>query len=300
LPEGPEVRIMSDFINTEIGHRRVDRVEKSPMFKTKCDFSALENKDWKMKSFARGKEMIIEFTNCDDTEEIHYLKINFAKIGSMLTYNTPEDDEFFDRRAMVRFYSEGKIYCISDFTRFLITRWSSEWDTNRSPDVATQHNEWRDLMYEKRNIAYFKRPIFQLLTDQRFFNGIGNFSRSEILARTRFSPFTTLHEILSDEILRDDFFQTTKDVLNQIHRFGGFQFKHWINPFGKKDLAFNKWVRAYNKPRKAYFIKDTKGAKFWFIKRWDEEYAEWVGENDILDPTLLKKIYSKNKQKRWQ
>ena len=289
---------MSDFINTEIGHRDVLSVEKSPLFKTKCDLSVLDNKTWKISASSRGKEMIIRFYNED---EEHLLKVNFAKIGSIETYDVTATGEVFDKRALLRFYVDDKVFAISDFTRFIIVRWSSEWDGNRSPDIVFEHNAWRDLLYEKRKIAYFDRPIFEILTDQRFFNGVGNFSRSEILARTRFSPFTPFSEVLSEEILRNDFFLISREVLNEIHNLGGLQFQHWQNPFGKKGKGFNQWIRAYNKLRKAYFIRDDKGKVFWFEKKWAHDYLDWAEATGVQNTTLPEKIYRKIKnQKRWQ
>jgi endonuclease VIII-like 1 len=292
LPEQPEVRIMSDFINTEIRQCDVLKIEKSPISKNKCDLSVLEGKPWKVESSFRGKEMMLRFSNDDDH---HNLKVNFAKIASVETFEIDTEDPLFDRRAMLRMYTSDKIYAISDFTRFVMWRWSDEWDNNRSPDIVTQHNDWRDHLYASRKSPYFKRPIFDLLTDQRFFNGIGNFSRCEILCRTRFSPFTPLSEILSSDILRDDFFTVTREVLNEIASLGGLQFQYWKNPFGTSNKKFNKWVRCYNKPKKSYYMKDSKGTKFWFEKKWSPDYAEWAKTHEVQDTTLLEKIYRKIK-----
>jgi endonuclease VIII-like 1 len=299
LPEQPEVRIMSDFFNQEVGRRSVYKVEKSPLSKNKCDLSVLDNKIWKISSQYRGKEMMITFSHED---ERHYLKIGFAKIGSIEVFDPNNiDPEYFDKRGILRFYTEDKIYAISDFTRYVIWRWSSEWDTNRSPDIITQHNDWRDHLYQSRKIDYFKRPIFNLLTDQRFFNGIGNYTRSEILGRVRFSPFTPLSEVLSLDILREDFFQTCREVLNDSALFGGMQFKFWINPLEINKNKFNKWIRCYNKPRKAYYIKDVKGAKFWFLKDWSLDYLDWAETTEERNTALFQKIYRQNKKvRRWQ
>lgn len=292
MPEQPEVRIMSDFINFEIGHRDVVKVEKSPISKNKCDLSVLDGKKWKIKSIFRGKEMMIIFKS---SEENYTLKVNFAKIASIETYELDTTDPLFDRRAMLRFYTSDKIYAISDFTRFVMWRWSDEWDLSRSPDIVTQHNDWRDYLYANRKKAYFTRSIFDILTDQRFFNGIGNFSRCEILCRTRFSPFTPFDEVLSSDILRNDFFNVTREVLNDIAMHGGLQFQHWKNPFGISNKKFNKWVRCYNKPKKSYYIKDAKGSTFWFDKRWTTAYLEWSKAHQDRDTTLSEMIYRKIK-----
>jgi len=294
LPEHPEVRIMSDFFNKEVGQYNVYRVEKSPLSKNKCDLSVLENKTWRISTQYRGKEMMMTFRSGEDR---HYLKIGFAKIGSIEIFDHENiDQEYFDKRAILRFYTSEKIYAISDFTRYVIWRWSGDWDTNRSPDIITQHNDWRDLLYVKRNIPYFQRPIFDLLTDQRFFNGIGNYIRSEILARVRFSPFTPLSEVLASDILRDDFFQVTREVLNDAAFFGGMQFKFWENPEKINKYKFNRWIKCYNKPRNAYFIKDTKGAKFWFLKTWKFQYLMWAKSKEDQNTALIQKIYRQNKK----
>lgn len=293
MPEQPEVRIMSDFINSEIGHRDVLKIEKSPMSKNKCDLSILDNKVWRISSTSRGKEMIIELTS---GEEKHSLKMGFAKIGSMESLPLSGFDQtYFDKRGMLRFYTKDKIYFISDFTRYTLWRWSDKWDANRSPDIVFEHNDWRAYIYNHRKIEYFKRPIFDILTDQRFFNGVGNFSRSEILCRTRFSPFLIFDEVLKSDVLREDFFTICKETLDDIADYGGLQFEHWRNPFGADNKKFNKWIRCYNKIPGAYFTKDSKGRKFWFKKQWVPDYIEWVKTHEVQDTRLLEKIYRKTK-----
>ncbi len=299
MPETAEIHIMSKFLNRELGHRDVVRVEKNPLSKNKCDLSILDNKIWKVSTKSRGKEMMVEFISGKET---HYMKIGFARIGNVQTFELNEiGSEDFTNRAMLRFYTEDKIYAVSDFTRYVIWRWSDEWDKNRSPDVFLEHNNWRVHIYNNRKHKYFKRPIFQLMCDQRFFNGIGTFTRSEILARTRFSPFTLFSEILETEILREDFFNSCKETMTDIVRFGGLQFKHWTNPFGVPKDNFNSWVRCYNKLEKSYYIKDSAGRMFWFPKKWAVEYAKWIRpqiiELDIQDTRLFEKIYSKTKRK---
>ena len=107
--------------------------------------------------------------------------------------------------------------------------------------------------------------------------------------------FTNSSRILSSEILRDDFFTVTREVLNEIASLGGLQFQYWKNPFGTSNKKFNKWVRCYNKPKKSYYMKDSKGTKFWFEKKWSSDYAEWANTHEVQDTTLLEKIYRKIK-----
>ena len=150
MPEQPEVRILSDFINSEIGLRDVIKIEKSPLSKSKCDLTVLEGKKWRMSASSRGKEMIIVFTSGAET---HSLKVGFAKIGCIesIAYDQVDTEAFY-KRAVLRFYTKDRIYYISDFTRYTLWRWTDQWDANRSPDIVFEHNDWRASLYHKRKI----------------------------------------------------------------------------------------------------------------------------------------------------
>jgi endonuclease VIII-like 1 len=295
LPEAPEIRIMSEFLNQELGLCDVVRVEKSPISKNKCDLTPLEGKTWKIQSFSRGKEMMITFTN---DEEILAMKVGFARIGSIEKVPICKIDQAsLDKNGMLRLYTTDNVYYVSDFTRYVIWRWSDTWDPRRSPDILTEHNDWRANLYQNRKSPKFDVPIFEIMTDQEFFNGVGTFTRTEILCRTRFSPFTNFKEVLSSDLMREDFFNICKETMRDVVLLGGMQFKFWKNPFNAPKRNFNKWVRSYNKMGKAFFLKDSKGRKFWFEKQWIPDYIEWVKENEVQDTRLLEKIYRKTKRK---
>lgn len=169
---------MSEFINTELGQCDVVRVEKSPLSKNKCDLSILENKTWKLFSASRGKEMMIQFSS---GEERHLMKIGFARVGSIESFPVSKIIQSeFDKKAVLRFYTADKVYFISDFTRYAQWRWVTAWDRFRSPDIVLEHNDWRANLYKNRNHKKFDVPVFEAMSDQAFFNGIGTFSKTEI------------------------------------------------------------------------------------------------------------------------
>jgi len=233
--------------------------------------------------------MMIVFIHDD---EMHHLKMGFARIGSIDSCKIEDIVQpGFDKKAMLRLYTQDEVYFVSDFTRFSFWKWTSAWDPYKSPDIVTHHNEWREHLRKNKDRKNFKKPIFEIMMDQTYFNGIGNFTRTEILARTRFSPFTTLYDVLDSPIMRDDFFRVAKETLQDIHRYGGMQFEHWRNPFGVTKEKFNLWIRCYRKFGKAYYMRDSKTRYFWFMKKWSKEYAFFAERADILDKRLLQKIY---------
>lgn len=296
MPEQPEIRIMSHFINHRLANKKVIKVEKSPISKNKCDLSIIDGKSWEVTSGFRGKEMMVSLSSEDET---YNLKIGFARIGTLHTCSLDCIPDDFDKVAMLRFYTDTEVLYLSDFTRFSQWKWSLDWDKNRGPDIVSQHNEWRDKLYKYKKSLHLKKPVFEVVMDQRYFNGVGNFSRSEILCRVKCSPFMQFDEMLESDVLRTDFFEVCRDTLNEIAVHGGLQFKFWTNPFGVDKKKFNRWVRCFNKFPKTFYQRDSKGRMYWFEKKNLIDYVEYaekkIKESDVQDTRLLEKIYKKNK-----
>lgn len=274
MPAGTEIIVMSNFINDEFKDEKVVRVEKSPISKNKCDLSCLEGKEWSVTTKTRGKEMMISFIGDDETL---YMKMNFGKIASVEKFEKGKEYEceFYDRRAMLRMYGETKTITFSDFSRLLYWRWCGEWDKNRSPDVYQEHEEWKKFIYQNRNIAYFKRSVFDVMADQRFFNGIGNFLRTEILYRMRFSPFIPFVDVLNSDLYRNEFFDVIKSFMFQVIEYGGFQCRFWKNPNGMSTAKMNSIVKCYNK-KDSFRMKDSEKGYFWYDKKWNYDRVNCV------------------------
>lgn len=287
---------MSDFFNYKFKTHKLVRVEKNSISKNKCDLSILDGKTWEITSTSRGKEMMVIFT-CG--EEVHRMLFGFGRIGSISHCNINEIPEDFERNAQLRFYTETEIIYLNDFTRLSIWRWVGGFNKNRGPDIVSQHNEWRNKFYLYRKSYHLKKPVFDVIMDQRYFNGIGIYTRAEILARSKCSPFMMFNEMLESESMRNDFFEVCKEVLIALASAGGMQFKFWKNPFGMNKKRFNRYVICFNKPGFAFYHRDSKKRFFWFDKKFTTDYMLYLitnpkyanGEESVLDARLREKIY---------
>lgn len=284
---------MTDFFNYKSKGRIVCGVKATPNKRVKDTFTILEGKKWEVKSVSRGKEAKIIFFR---GTEHHELLLFFFKGGCWEWYENEAAtllnlDYKRDHRFSIHF-EDGSI--ISQQDQFHQSHWKwSNWGPYRSPDIVLEHNAFRRHMYEKRNHPYAKTPIYKVMMHKMFFNGLNNFTRCEILARTRFSPFTSLAEILSSEILREDLFDTCKEVLQDVYEYGGMQFGIWKNPFGADVSTLRKWVQVYKSQRGNYFIVKDEKKNLYVHKRWknefiirglkitDEELDGSSGESDI-------------------
>ena len=259
----------------------------------------LEGKSWKIKSITRGKELMLVFTNNLTT---YMLCFNFGKLGHFNIAPVGTDPETYIKSACLTFETQcGKVLYLKDIIHFSTWKWGDNWSIGKGYDIIFQNREWKlelqKYMRDKRKAKRYDRPIFISLLDQCLFNGIGNFTRSEILARCRFSPFTHLREVLSNEILRTEFFNVCYQVLDDIHFLGGCQFEDiWMNPFGINNTNFKRWIQVYNKS-KSMKILDSKDREFFFKRSWRYEYILWRGTIEEHDPRLWPKIYRKQQQK---
>ena len=91
--------------------------------------------------------------------------------------------------------------CFVDYRRFGTWKINEDWGSDRGPDSITEYPNFRTNVLENLKDSAFNRPICEALLNQKYFNGIGNYLRAEILYRCQIPPFTKAREVL--ETLQD-------------------------------------------------------------------------------------------------
>lgn len=99
-------------------------------------------------------------------------------------------------------------------------------------------------------------PICELLLNQRYFNGIGNYLRAEILCRAGIAPMTRAFTVFSDPQHAEQLLLQCRAVPLEVLKLG-------LNKYGTADeqAAFKKWLRCYDKAQKA---TDKGGRTVWY------------------------------------
>jgi formamidopyrimidine-DNA glycosylase len=70
--------------------------------------------------------------------------------------------------------------------------------TNHGPDPIYEWPEFsHNVMNKLSDSRITKKPICDIITDQKIFNGVGNYLRSELLYRAKIPPFTTVGTLLT-------------------------------------------------------------------------------------------------------
>uniref|UniRef100_A0A8C5YRH1 Nei like DNA glycosylase 1 n=1 Tax=Marmota marmota marmota TaxID=9994 RepID=A0A8C5YRH1_MARMA len=154
----------------------------------------------------------------------------------------------------------------------------------KSPGIRRKwQRDWAKVKKENvlRNLSdkAFDRPICEALLDQRFFNGIGNYLRAEILYRLRIPPFEkartvlealqhhrpspemTLSQKIRAKLQNPDLLELCHSVPKEVVQLGG---KGYGPEHGEEDFAaFRAWLRCYGMPGMSS-LRDRHGRTIWF------------------------------------
>jgi formamidopyrimidine-DNA glycosylase len=276
----PEIRIMSDFFNQKSSLQLIE-IKMTPTKRVGVDFfDRLKGKSWAVRSQTRGKEMKIHFRR---EEETHEMILNHFKGGFWEWYSSEDSIDYPDYRRDHRFslhFEDGSVLVHLDQFHQSYWKWGT-WRGGKSPDLVLEHNEFRRYLFDHRHDSHFSKPMFQVLYHQRYFNGMNNLLSCEILARTRFSPFAKGREVLSNELFREDLFDTCYEVFQQVYELGGMQLGLWKNPFGVSDKNFKRWISIYRTSR-CIRIRDSVHPKriFYVHPRWT--YEKYLRDMELL------------------
>uniref|UniRef100_A0A8D0N8P1 Endonuclease 8-like 1 n=1 Tax=Sus scrofa TaxID=9823 RepID=A0A8D0N8P1_PIG len=198
MPEGPELHLASHFVNEACGELVFGGcVEKSPV--SRNPEVPFESSAYHISALARGKELRLTLSplpGAQPPQEPLALVFRFGMTGSFQL--VPRDA--LPPHAHLRFYtappSPQLALCFVDIRRFGRWELGGEWDPGRGPCVLLEYEQFRENVLRNLADKAFDRPICEALLDQRFFNGIGNYLRAEILYRLRIPPFEKARTVL--------------------------------------------------------------------------------------------------------
>uniref|UniRef100_A0A8I5ZKE9 DNA-(apurinic or apyrimidinic site) lyase n=1 Tax=Rattus norvegicus TaxID=10116 RepID=A0A8I5ZKE9_RAT len=245
MPEGPELHLASHFVN-EICKGLVfgGCVEKSSV--SRNPEVPFESSAYHISALARGKE----------------LRLTLSPLPGSHPPQKPLSLVF-------RF----------DIRRFGHWDPGGEWQPGRGPCVLLEYERFRENVLRNLSDKAFDRPICEALLDQRFFNGIGNYLRAEILYRLKIPPFEkartvlealqqcrlspelTLSQKVKAKLQNPDLLELCHLVPKEVVQLGG---KGYGPERGEEDFAaFRAWLRCYAVPGMSS-LRDRHGRTIWF------------------------------------
>lgn len=227
MPEGPELHLASLYVNRVCngvvfsGPVRKSEVSKSPDVAFTCE-------SYRITAASRGKEVKLTLTpiksdepkkrsKSGQTEQSMDIVIRFGMSGF---FRFTSEDEL-PKHAHLRFYTKERpcrVLSFVDARRFGGWQPNGTWQPDRGPCIMFEYKSFRlvnltisliicaikktsyitltsitfisrDNVLSHLSDRAFDRPICEVLLNQKYFNGIGNYLRAEILYRWWTSTF---------------------------------------------------------------------------------------------------------------
>uniref|UniRef100_K7FMS9 Endonuclease 8-like 1 n=1 Tax=Pelodiscus sinensis TaxID=13735 RepID=K7FMS9_PELSI len=281
MPEGPELHLASCYINTVCaGLIFSGKVEKSEV--SKNPEVPFESDAYVISAVSRGKEvkltlMPLKGQSQNGPQQPMDVVFRFGMSGSFKF--TPEAE--LPKHAHLRFYtkeSPRRALCFVDFRRF--GRWEVDgtWQLDRGPCVMLEYEKFRENVLKNLSDKAFNKPICEALLNQKFFNGIGNYLRAEILYRLKIPPFEKARTVLEAlqhpkqspgltlskkvKLKREnpDLLELCHVVPMEVVRMGG---KGYGPEHSDDSAAFEAWLQCYYVPGMRS-LRDGNGRTIWF------------------------------------
>ncbi|XP_072290925.1 endonuclease 8-like 1 isoform X2 [Eucyclogobius newberryi] len=227
MPEGPELHLASLYVNRACegvvftGAVRKSEVSKSLDVPFNCDAYSIT-------ATSRGKEVMLTLVPMGaadgkgkgvTAEAAAPMDIVFRFGMSGLFKMTAEDE--LPKHSHLRFYTKEKpcrVLSFVDTRRFGTWHPNGTWQADRGPCIIFEYQSFRENVMSRLSDHAFDRPICEVLLNQKYFNGIGNYLRAEILYRLNIPPFecarTVLQGLDSDDVCEPQ--QPTADVKKHV------------------------------------------------------------------------------------
>ncbi len=257
MPELAELKIMADYINQNVKDKVFNKSFHVLKGNNPEQFQLLN--EFKVEAESFGKELIIRFFNDNETHKISVFMGMSGNWKWVTTKNWNETKFVRMRLDSIDGYSlllygsyMGPKYKIGGFS-----------GVKRGPDPTKNFEKFKQNIIDNLHKSTFNKPICEVLLNQEYFNGIGNYLRSTILYYLDVNPFLSASQIIKEypQILN-----MCKDIPLKAYKLNGGQLSDWKNPFDSDYDEFKKWVFY----QKGISCKDNIGRKFWFDEKWNQ------------------------------
>jgi endonuclease VIII-like 1 len=265
MPELAEVRLTAEYVQKISRGKIFHGVWKNPEHKGK-GFEIPH--PFIIDATARGKEMKISLDQAPNffritkhnSETSLSLMVTLGMSGRFVW----SDSDWSPKHTHLKFISNWGQLCFVDVRRF--GRWAfGSWNPDRGPDPTLDFEEFKIHVLSNLKSKAFQKPIHEVLMNQKFFNGIGNYLRAEILYRIDCDPFLPAKDYITQHPI---IFDLCRDLPTIAYTLGGGRIKDWKNPDGKIPTNWDEFMLCYGNPLMSK-ITDKNGRTFWFDPKWN-------------------------------
>jgi endonuclease VIII-like 1 len=263
MPELAEIRIMAEFINSVCKDQDFTSISVSNEVASRLSVvMPTDLQLFKVKAQSRGKELLLIFDEGYRHEK--RMSVTMGMSGYWYFHSDLEDTNPTPKHShlMINTYQGRHRLCLIDTRRFAKWKWVDDFSKNRGPCPVSETLLFKENILQNLDNKRFDAPIHLLLMDQRYFNGIGNYLRAEILYRANQDPFECARTAIKNN---PQILELCTTIPIEAYYLGGGRLKDWKNPFDNLiGLDFSNWLQCYGKSDSS--IIDKHGRKLWYFQ----------------------------------
>lgn len=202
MPEGPEVRLQCHFLQKKLTNKSITIQILSGRY-TRHTLKNFNKVSFPMKVrdvLVKGKLIYITFYNSDTT-----LFITLGMSGHFLEKNNEETVYTTSKHNNIAIKYGSKVTYFHDYRNFGTFQFTltKEDQIKKLQKIGidllepkTTFEDFYDILIEKRN----HKRIAEILLEQKYFSGIGNYVRSDSLYLAKVCPFTLVKNLTKENI----------------------------------------------------------------------------------------------------
>lgn len=249
MPELAELRLTADYINEATKGKTFKTPKKNPVHK--WNEFIMPRDSYGITAQSRGKELILYMDQ-------YPIRMSMGMSGHFRLTETGKEHK---HSHLIFEAHDGTSLSFVDVRRF--GKWwpNRYWSEDRGPDPTTEFGQFCDNLRDNLGKPAFNKPICEVLMNQKYFNGIGNYLRAEIIYRIpNLNPFLIARQALS--LYFNEITELCYTIPLEAYLNGGGSIKDWDNPFGVK-ASTDKFMKCYGNPEMAK-EKDKNGRMIWY------------------------------------
>lgn len=265
MPEGPELNLSAQFVNQTCR----GRVFSGKVLKS--DVSRQPLVDWNEDAYmisavSRGKELKLTLQSIPVDGKQSKKKAS-KSLDIVFQFGMSGKFDFYEatvlqKHAHLNFFTQNNnanqvqmVLSFVDYRRFGKWQPGGSWSPERGPCVLTEYLPFRENVLVNIEKPVFNKPICEVLLNQKYFNGIGNYLRAEICYRAGIKPFQSARSVLEPLVTTDidikiksekpDILQLCHLLTNQVLNLGGTGY----DPENRDPdySKFTEWLQCYYK-----------------------------------------------------
>jgi len=268
MPELAEIKIMAEYINDVCHDKDFTTISVSSEVQQRLSLvQPIDLQVFKVSARSRGKELLLIFDEGLLGEK--RLSVTMGMSGHWYFHKSFGDSNPTPKHShlMINTYQGEEKLCLVDARRFAKWKWVDDFSNNRGPCPVEETDSFKKHVIDNLHRKAFDKPIHLVLMDQRYFNGIGNYLRAEILYLAEQDPFESAREAI---LSNPQILELCTQVPIEAYYLGGGSLKDWKNPFDHLTLInFSDWLQCYGKKQK---IKDASGRMLWFDPKFVSDH----------------------------